>query len=471
ARAAFGDDALILERALDDALHVEVQVLADAHGTVLTLGERDCSVQRRRQKVLEEAPAPGLSEATREALAEAARRLAVAGGYANAGTAEFLVSPAGEVFFLEMNARLQVEHPVTEAVTGRDLVALQLRAAQGRPLGLRQEDVRLSGHAVEARLCAEDPAAGFLPSAGPIRRWRMPEGEGLRVDAGYGEGGEVPAVYDSLLAKVIAHGATREEALARLSAALRRAAVVGPRTNAAFLTEALAHPEFALGGVSTLWLERTFDAPVEAAPTETEAAVAAALWLAGAQAEALAAAVRVSPGLLGWASDGGHAARVSLRAGEQVWEASARAEGADLWRVTMEGETEVRIEALEDGAARLRVDGKRREVVFFRRKDGLDLAFGPRQLGFSRVVPGAAAAEETAGGRLTAPMHGRLTALDVAEGDAVAKGAPVAVLEAMKMQHRLTAPVAGRVARVAAAPGAQVAVGDLLLEIEEEERA
>ncbi|MEO1689451.1 MAG: biotin carboxylase N-terminal domain-containing protein, partial [Pseudomonadota bacterium] len=301
AATAFGDDALILERALDGARHVEVQVLADAHGAVLTLGERDCSAQRRRQKVLEEAPAPGLSQTTRAALAEAARRLTRAGGYVNAGTAEFLVSPGGEAFFLEMNARLQVEHPVTEAVTGLDLVALQLRVAAGRPLGLSQEDVRLHGHAVEARLCAEDPAAGFLPSAGPILGWRMPTGEGLRVDAGYAEGAEVPAVYDSLLAKVVAWGETREIALARLTAALARTAVLGPRSNAAFLREAAGHRDFAAGGVATTWLEAALPAPVDAPASEAEAAMAAALVLEAAAASA-AAAGGLRAELRGWSS-------------------------------------------------------------------------------------------------------------------------------------------------------------------------
>ncbi|MEM1313322.1 MAG: biotin/lipoyl-containing protein, partial [Pseudomonadota bacterium] len=296
------------------------------------------------------------------------------------------------------------------------------------------------------------------------------EGAGLRVAAGYAEGGEVPAVYDSLMAKVIAHAPTRAEALARLASGLRRAAVIGPKTNAEFLVQALEHPDFAAGGVSTLWLEGAFAGHEPQAPTEAEAAAAAALWLEGARSEAFAAAARVSPSLLGWASDGGHAARLSLRSGERRWEFAARPEPGG-WRVTGEAETLVEIAPDEDGAARLRLDGARRAAVVHRRADGIDLAFGPRQLGFARIAPGAAAEDAAAGGRVTAPMHGRLASLDVAEGAQVAKGDPVAVLEAMKMQHRLTAPVAGRVARLGAAEGAQVAAGDLLLEIEEEDGA
>ncbi|MEO0683259.1 MAG: biotin/lipoyl-containing protein, partial [Pseudomonadota bacterium] len=464
AATAFGDDALILERALDGARHVEVQVLADAHGAVLTLGERDCSAQRRRQKVLEEAPAPGLSQAARAALAEAARRLTRAGGYVNAGTAEFLVSPGGEAFFLEMNARLQVEHPVTEAVTGLDLVALQLRVAAGRPLGLSQEDVRLHGHAVEARLCAEDPAAGFLPSAGPILGWRMPTGEGLRVDAGYAEGAEVPAVYDSLLAKVVAWGETREIALARLTAALARTAVLGPRSNAAFLREAAGHRDFAAGGVATTWLEAALPAPVDAPASEAEAAMAAALVLEAAAASA-AAAGGLRAELRGWSSDAGLASRLTLGAGEARFEFSARPIPGG-WRVAGEAAHEIVVEAAAAGRARLRCGGETVEALWTCDGEAARLALGPRQLSFAVLSAGGAAAEAGADGRVEAPMHGRLVSLEAAEGDAVAKGDLLAVLEAMKMQHRLTAPVAGRVARIHRRPGDQTAAGDPILDIE-----
>ncbi|MBX5443289.1 MAG: ATP-grasp domain-containing protein, partial [Solirubrobacteraceae bacterium] len=267
AEAAFGDGRVIVERYLERPRHVEVQVLADAHGAVVHLGERECSLQRRHQKVIEEAPSPAVDPELRARLGEAACAVARAAGYVNAGTVEFVLADDG-FFFLEMNARLQVEHPVTELVTGLDLVELQLRIAAGEPLPLAQGDVRLDGHAIEARVYAEDPAAGFLPSTGRVVAYREPAGAGVRVDSGIATGSEVTADYDPMLAKVVAHGPDRATALARLERALARTLVVGPTTNVAHLRALLRRPEVRAGALDTGLIERLEDAVAPPPPAD-----------------------------------------------------------------------------------------------------------------------------------------------------------------------------------------------------------
>jgi len=255
ATSAFGDGRVYLERLLERPRHVEVQILGDTHGTLLHLGERECSVQRRHQKIIEESPCPVMTPALRARMTDAALAAARAVGYVNAGTIEFLLDASGEFFFLEMNTRLQVEHPVTELVTGIDLVAAQLRVARGEPLGLTQDDVGFHGHAIEARVYAEDVAKGFLPSAGPIYAWREPSGPGIRVDAGVRTGTVVPVDYDPMLAKVSAWGRTRDEAIRRLRAALRDTVVLGPSTNVAFLGDVLGLAAFAAGDTYTRFVD------------------------------------------------------------------------------------------------------------------------------------------------------------------------------------------------------------------------
>jgi propionyl-CoA carboxylase alpha chain len=255
AKAAFGDGRVFLERYIDRPRHIEVQVLADAHGTVLHLGERECSIQRRYQKVVEEAPSPLIDEATRAEMGERAVALARAVDYVSAGTVEMVADEDAKFFFLEMNTRLQVEHPVTELVTGIDIVAEQLRIAAGEPLGIRQEDVRMTGHAVECRVYAEDAENGFIPATGPLHLVHFPSGEGVRVDHGLREGDPVTANFDPMLAKVIGHGATRAEAIARTRQALRETALLGTTTNTAFLERVLAHPDFGAGRTHTAFLD------------------------------------------------------------------------------------------------------------------------------------------------------------------------------------------------------------------------
>jgi len=294
AEAAFADGRVYLEKLLVRPRHVEVQVLGDRHGTLVHLGERECSIQRRHQKIVEETPCPALSDAGRAELTAAALAIARAVGYTSAGTVEFLLAPDGRFYFLEMNTRLQVEHPVTEWVSGVDLVAAQLRIAAGERLGFGQADVRLSGHAIEARLCAEDPAAGFRPSPGPILAVREPSGPGVRVDSGIGAGSVVPVEYDPLLSKLSAWGHDRAEAAARLRAALRDTAVLGPTTNLAFLGDVLAHPAFACGETHVEFLAEHFASWRPPEP-DAAAALAAALVLECTPARAAEAAATPSP--------------------------------------------------------------------------------------------------------------------------------------------------------------------------------
>jgi geranyl-CoA carboxylase alpha subunit len=471
AENAFGSGVLILEKAIVAPRHVEVQVFADAHGNVVHLGERDCSVQRRHQKVIEEAPCPVMTEELRARMGEAAVEAARAVGYRGAGTVEFLLDAAGEFYFLEMNTRLQVEHPVTELVTGLDLVALQLAVAAGQPLGFSQDDVRLDGHAIEVRFYAEDPAQDFLPSTGSVLRWQPPAGEGVRVDDGIASGGEISPFYDSMVAKIIAHGANREEARRRLCRALEATALFGPASNRDFLLDALGQPAFVAGEATTAFIESCYgeEGFTVPAPTDTELAVAAVLQHTVAQRRALSRSVGVSPELLDWSSaaDLETLRRYPLTQGDVT--VRVRPLGNRRYRVVV-GEAAVQIEVddVGDHDARLRVDGEKRSALFY--ADGertLRLALGARSLVLTDVSAGAAdAAEASDGGTVRAPMHGLLLEMAVREGDVVTRGEKLAVLEAMKMQHAILAQVDGTVVQVAVAAQTQIAAGDLILEIE-----
>ncbi|MEX0625513.1 MAG: biotin carboxylase N-terminal domain-containing protein, partial [Chloroflexota bacterium] len=413
ASRAFGDDRLILERLLGGARHVEVQVLFDAHGHGVHLGERDCSAQRRNQKVVEESPAPSVSSALREQLGAAALEVAAAVGYASAGTVEFLVTDGGEFYFGEMNTRLQVEHPVTEAVTGRDIVADQLRIAAGESLGFTQAEVRWSGHAIEARLYAEDPDAGFLPATGRLLRLRWPGG--VRVETGVREGDAVSDRYDPLLAKLIATGQTRSQALTRLRAALDETRVLGVRTNLRFLRWLLDQPVMRDGDVR---IDTLANLRLPPAPMPDEASWATA-------ASALLEVEPNSPWGGGW-----HAAApaaVRMRHGEE----ERRVE------LGVAGEAEVVVDA---GVAYIDVEGQSLEF---------SLAMPP---GVEEAVRHATA---HAGGSasLTAPMPGRVIALRAAEGASVLAHQALVVIEAMKMEHAVVTPLAGTVTHIAVRVG------------------
>jgi 3-methylcrotonyl-CoA carboxylase alpha subunit len=460
AQAAFGDPRVLVERYVRSPRHIEIQVMADLQGNAVHLWERDCSLQRRHQKVIEEAPAPGMTAAVRAAMGEAAVRAARAVGYAGAGTVEFIVDgsrplSAEGFFFMEMNTRLQVEHPVTEAITGLDLVELQFRVASGEPLSFTQEDVAVDGHAVEARLYAEDPAAGFLPSAGKLHAFDMPEGEGIRVDAGYAAGDIVPSDYDPMLAKIVAHGIDRAQALGRLADALSRTFVAGPRTNLALLEALCRSPDVLGGKVDTGLVERQSASLAPPVPVPAGAIAAAAATLLGHEGH-LRAGGAGSAGT-GW---------------EDPWNERDGFQLAGPWRrglpLLVDGESVPAV--LEAGPAGLvvRVAGSSASEAggyrLVRTGDELLVVSGGRQASVRLSVPGAAAGLPGASrhGAVKAPMHGRIVAVYVEDGDVVEPGERIAVVEAMKMEHTLVAPRAGTIDGLTARAGSQVAQGDIL---------
>jgi acetyl-CoA/propionyl-CoA carboxylase, biotin carboxylase, biotin carboxyl carrier protein len=455
AAASFGDDTLFLERFVLRPRHVEVQVLADTHGTVVHLGERECSLQRRHQKVVEEAPSPLLTPADRERYGAIAVEAARSVGYTGAGTVEFIVSgdAPDEPFFMEMNTRLQVEHPVTEMVTGLDLVEQQLRVAAGERLSFAQQDVHLDGHAVEVRIYAEDPARGFLPTGGRSLLLREPTGDGVRVDSALREGTAVGTTYDPMLAKVIAWGPDRDTALHRLDRALAETVVLGVGTNTAFLRSLLAHPDVRAGRLDTGLVERELDALVS---TQTPLAAYAA-FAVGRQAE-----------MDGGPEDGGPWGRADgWRLGRPAplfWDLDVQGErrrlslGEGVLRFDGYADpVQVSAEQLDDGLL-VTVDGRTLPALVARDGDttwvhveGATHALTP--LPPLRRDAGAGAADAT----LRSPMPGTVLAVHVADGGAVEEGAPLLVVEAMKMEHTLTAPVAGTV-EVSVRVGQQVEV-------------
>jgi acetyl-CoA/propionyl-CoA carboxylase, biotin carboxylase, biotin carboxyl carrier protein len=483
ARGSFGDDTLLVERLVAAPRHIEIQVLADAHGTVIHLGERECSLQRRHQKIVEEAPSALLTPAQRAAMGAAACEAARAVGYTGAGTVEFIVGSdrPDEYFFMEMNTRLQVEHPVTEMVTGLDLVELQLRVAAGERLPLTQDDVRLDGHAVEVRVYAEDPAAGFLPTGGRILGLHEPSGEGIRVDSGIVEGGVVGSDYDPMLAKIIAHGADRAEALRRLDAALRDTVLLGIGTNVGFLRALLADADVRAARLDTGLVGRRVAAWTAAAlPADVLAAAAAHELL---ELEPPAGSVLVDPFDLpgGW------------RVGEPAW-ASWRmfVAGHDPVTVRIRGRAGAAEVVIGDAPAAPVSAAPRPSTGGHSRPAGLSVTFdgvtrhyacavepnGTLWLGRDGQAWGIReqapleqqlAADPAGGGPVRSPMPGTVTVVEVADGQRVAAGDRLVVVEAMKMEHVLTAPVDGVVRGLRATAGATVARDAVLLTVEPSE--
>ena len=472
AEHAFGSGELILEQALARARHVEIQVFGDHHGQVIHLGERDCSVQRRHQKVLEEAPCPVMTEALREAMGAAAVAAAQSIAYVGAGTVEFLLDEAGEFYFLEMNTRLQVEHPVTELVTGLDLVELQLRIAQGHPLPVDQTQIALVGHAIEARLYAEDTAKGFLPASGLVRDWEPPAGPGIRVDHGLRSGQVVSPFYDPMLAKIIAYGEDRDTARRRLRRALRETVIFGVQSNRQFLVDVLDGPRFVAAEVSTAFIEEEYPEGAPAPPPAAEdCVIAAALQhreaaLAGADRRlcddpCLAAfhGARHLSSAFAYEVDGRrHEVRVTALA-EDRYEAAL---GDRIYKIEVVGPPQPR---------RLRVllDGIQYAIAYALPARGeVQVQWRGRAFHLRNERAFDAAERATAGsGALLAPMHGKLLAIHAAVGDRVAAGDELAVMEAMKMEHRLSAEIAGVVTAVHGQVGDQFAAGAVVLEIAE----
>lgn len=463
ARGSFGDDTLLAERFVENPRHIEIQVFADARGGAVHLGERECSLQRRHQKIIEEAPSPLLDAAARERMGAAAVAAARAVGYVGAGTVEYIVSAdrPDEFFFMEMNTRLQVEHPVTEFVTGLDLVELQLRVAAGEPLPFTQDGVRLDGHSIEARVYAEDPARGFLPTGGRVLA--LSEPETARVDSGLDAGTEVGGSYDPMLAKVIVHGADRAEALRRLDRALASYTLLGVPTNVAFLRALLRHPSVVSGDLDTGLVERSLDDLVAGASVPPEVLAAAALER-----------------------------MLDLEAGDDPWDVpDGWRPGAHAWAswiITPAGgdPVEVRVQG-RAASARVAVGGEPpvaasltrpftltyggRTTSFAGARDGRTLWLGRDghawALGEHVRAEGGADASAGGDGVLRSPMPGTVLAVKAAEGDRVEAGQPLVVVEAMKMEHTVTTPLAGVVAKLPVRAGAQVALDAVLAVIEE----
>ncbi|MFF4087356.1 acetyl-CoA carboxylase biotin carboxylase subunit [Streptomyces nigra] len=445
ARASFGDDTLLVERWIDRPRHIEIQVLADGHGNVVHLGERECSLQRRHQKIIEEAPSVLLDEATRAGMGEAAVQAARSCGYRGAGTVEFIV-PGGDpssYYFMEMNTRLQVEHPVTELITGIDLVEWQLRVAAGERLAFGQDDIRLTGHAVEARVCAEDPARGFLPSGGTVLKLREPQGDGVRTDSGLSEGTEVGSLYDPMLSKVIAYGPDRATALRRLRAALAETVTLGVPTNAGFLRRLLAHPAVVAGELDTGLVERVVDDLVSTEVPEEVYEAAAAVRL-----DAL------RPRGDGWTDP--FAVPSGWRLGGTPRPVSFPLRVQEPVEYTPRGSATV-----TDDEVSVTLDGVRH--TFRRAADWLGRdgdAWHVRD--HDPVAASLTGAAHAGADSLTAPMPGTVTVVKVAVGDAVTAGQSLLVVEAMKMEHVISAPHAGTVAELDVTPGTTVAMDQVL---------
>ena len=473
---AFGRDRVLLERYVASPRHIEIQVFADAHGHTLHLNERECSAQRRYQKVLEESPSPFLTPALRAAMGDAAVKAAQAIDYVNAGTVEFIVDPDGQFYFMEINTRLQVEHPVTELVTGLDLVEWQLRVAASEALPLTQDDIRQQGHAIEVRLYAEDPEAGFLPGSGRLERLALPEASpGVRIDAGEVEGDTVTIFYDPMIAKLIVHGADRMEALARLRDALARCDIAGPKSNIAFLERLVRHPAVTGGWIDTGYLDRHLDefmpAPSLASTQQVALVAAELLWQeARARAQAGDGDEPDSP----WAiADGwrlGHAGARPLAFAHlgQTWTALAHGHGG-RYRIELADEVhEVEDARLTGDLLGLRIHGQARRFRILRHGTGLTLHDGEQRTAVETVPAYRRTdmAEASGSGKIVAPMPGRVVLVKAQPGDAVVAGQELLVMEAMKMELAVKASRDGVVADVRAAAGDFVEADTVLVALE-----
>ncbi|WP_430437823.1 acetyl/propionyl/methylcrotonyl-CoA carboxylase subunit alpha [Oceanibaculum nanhaiense] len=479
AAASFGDEQMLIEKYLIRPRHIEIQIFADSHGNCVSLFERDCSVQRRHQKVIEEAPAPGMTEARRREMGDAAVAAAKAISYVGAGTVEFIVDAGGDFFFMEMNTRLQVEHPVTEAITGLDLVEWQLHVAAGEPLPLAQQDLGINGHAFEARLYAEDPSRDFVPQTGRLAALRFPDA-GVRIDTGVREGDTVSVHYDPMIAKLIVHGADRAQALDRLSRALEATKIAGLATNIGFLAALARHPAFAAGDVHTGFIgEHEADLLPPARPAEdTHLALAALAFMADRKRQAEDSAARSgdpsSPWnrVDGWRlnDDAHHSLRFRDGEDERVVTLHFRRDGFVL--DLPGGSVPARLLADENGDMIVTLGGVRRTATVVR--DGLDYwvlpnggqGGGNRRLSLIDPVLEAEAMAEGAGARFTAPMPGKIVQVLIAAGAKVAKGAALIVMEAMKMEHTIAAPADGTVAELHYGTGDLVEEGAELLRFE-----
>ena len=466
--SAFGDDTLILERVIHEPRHIEFQIFGDSHGNIVHLGERECTIQRRHQKIIEETPSTALSPEVRARMAEAALAVGRTLGYTNAGTVEFILDPDGAFFFLEVNTRLQVEHPVTELVTGLDLVRWQILVAEGHPLPLRQESIHFSGHAIEARVYAEDPARGYLPATGTLALWREPAGDGVRVDAGISTGDTVSPYYDPMLAKISACGSDRAEALRRLERALAHTTLFGIRNNLSFLRRVLLHPAHVAGDLSTAFVERHAEqllVPHDSPSTIETAALVAAL-----------ARHVATPGQRQWRNnfnrplierfgvgEARHIQRVEVRLTPHAWNHYS----AVLVHEGEESPVSLIVHERTGNDVAIEMNGHILRAATLETEHGrwwVQVGDETVDLTWRSPLPEPESRAASAGS-LAAPMPGLVLDVLVAEGQAVREGDPLLILEAMKMEHTIRAPSDGIVAGLHFHPGDQAPAGAILLDL------
>ncbi len=458
ARAAFGDSTVILERAIENPRHIEIQVFGDCYGNAIHLGERDCSVQRRHQKLIEEAPSPAVSPELRARMGAVAVAAVKALRYEGAGTLEFLLDASGAFYFMEMNTRLQVEHPVTEAISGLDLVELQLRVARGEALPVRQEDVEFKGHAIEVRLCSEDAGHDFIPQSGTMLRWQMPDG--IRAEHGLESGSDISPFYDSMIAKLVSHGGSREEARGKLICALEQAVAFGVTTNQAFLAACLRHPVFAAGQATTAFIEQNRSELLATRDIAPDVALAAVLLYVTSRyaklfrgGRSLAAAFPLP---------------YRLEMDGRVHDVEVMRERDGSYVVTDGAEQRFDIDEIGREVIRFRHNGVMEHAAFLRDRDRLFFLYRgrPCTLRDATLAPPQSAAASGGDGKVRATMNGRVVAVLVKQGDRVAAGQPVMTLEAMKMEHVHTAGIAGTISAIDVTEGEQVTTGKIVAEIE-----
>ncbi len=461
---AFGSDELILEKAVIEPRHIEIQVFADSLGNTVHLGERDCSIQRRHQKVIEEAPSPAVSQSLRNEMGSAAVAAAIAIQYCGAGTVEFLLSPEGDFYFLEMNTRLQVEHPVTEIITGYDLVEWQIRVARGEALPALQNDINFSGHAIEARLYAEDPYKNFLPRVGTLQTWRTSSGAGRRCDHGLKDGFEVTPHYDAMIAKVIGYGSTREDARRRLISSLKETMDLGLTTNRQFLIDCLAHEAFESGSATTAFIESYFPKkglkrpPLDATHLKLAAAVHFHINWHNRNSDTD-----------GWDSSGAIQTPIKMEIEGKPFQFHLHATSKGDYEVAYEDEIS-QVHIASDSAPKIRVtlDGNGFTANYAVCDETLYLSIGAQQFSAKEITyQSANNAKGSADGMVLAPMNGRVLDVTVSIGDTVKRGQNLLTLEAMKMEHEINARVDGVVKKVTARTGDQVASRSLLVEIDQ----
>ena len=478
AEGAFGSGELILEKAIIKPRHVEIQVFADTFGNTVHLGERDCSVQRRHQKVIEEAPCPVMTQELREKMGQSAIDAAKSVNYRGAGTVEFLLDDSDFFYFLEMNTRLQVEHPVTELITGLDLVALQISVAQGDSLGLSQADISLEGHAIEVRLYTEDPSQDFLPASGPVDLWAPASGVGVRIDDGISTGQAISPFYDPMVAKVIGYGPTREAARLRLIGALKETVLFGTPSNKDFLIQCLDKQSFIDGAATTAFIGEEFSADdLDAAPVSfLDSAVAATLELCLENKAHFQRSLLVSCELKNWTIASAMVSRKQYQFVDITHDLSISPinSSADTYHVAdtaAEQSAVIQVISMQDNKAVVLFDGVKLVAQFMQRQRGQIYCSIQGRGAFFKdlIILDGVVDDAEGGGRVIAPMHGLLLEVMVSAGDEVVKGQTLAVLEAMKMHYEILAEVDGTVEEVSAVAGSQVAVDDVLIEIKEKD--